>query len=103
LRLATEDRMGVCPAAALLPVRVVQVGDALEFVSAADGHSVSVVWPGGFAARSVDGVARLYASDGEEIATEGDVLPDLGGAPNVDGSQFFVCSIGHRTYGSEPA
>lgn len=103
LTLATAESRGGCAAAGLVPVRVVRSGDAMEFISVADGHPVSVVWPGGFAARSVDGVAKLYASDGEEIATEGDVLRDLGGAPDVDGSKFFVCSIGQRTYGSEPA
>lgn len=103
LTLATADLRGDCPAAGLLPVRVVRNGDAMEFISVADGRPVSVVWPGGFDARSVDGVAKLYASDDEEIATEGDVLRDLGGAPDVDGSKFFVCSIGNTVYGSEPA
>ena len=103
LALETAGPSTDCPAAALLPVRVVRTGNVVEFVTAADGQPVSVVWPAGFAARSVDGVAKLYASDGEQIAVEGDVLRDLGGAPNMDGSKFFVCSIGQRTYGSEPA
>lgn len=103
LSLETAAPNRDCPAAALLPIRVGRDGDVMEFVAEADGQPVSVVWPAGFAARAVDGVAKLYASDGEEIATEGEVLRDLGGAPDVDGSRFFVCSIGQRTYGSEPA
>ena len=103
LTLATADLRGDCPAAGLQPVRLDRDADAMEFISVADGQRVEVVWPGGFAARLVDGVGRLYASDGEEIATEGDILRDLGGASDVAGSGFFVCSIGNTVYGSEPA
>ncbi|HEX7347788.1 MAG TPA: hypothetical protein VF253_13425 [Candidatus Limnocylindrales bacterium] len=103
LTLETAAPNRDCPAAALQPVRVGRAGDVMEFVAVADGQPVAVVWPAGFAARVVDGVATLYASDGEKIATEGDVLRGLGGAEDPAGSKFFVCSIGQRTYGSEPA
>ncbi len=103
LTLATAESNGDCLAAGLMPVRVVRNGDAMEFITLGNGQPMTVVWPAGFAARVVDGVAKLYASDGEEIATEGDVLRGLGGAEDPAGSKFFVCSIGQRTYGSEPA
>lgn len=88
-----------CPSAALGPVRVVRNGDALAFQSVGTGQDVTVAWPSGFAALVTDGLARLYASDGQLIATEGDVLDNLGGSQNLARSAFVVCSVGDKIYG----
>lgn len=97
--MTVETSSSGCASAALLPVRVVRNGDAMVFQSVGTGHDVTVAWPAGFAALVVDGVARLYASDGQLIATEGDVLDNLGGSQNLAGSAFVVCSVGDKIYG----
>jgi hypothetical protein len=58
---------GGCPVAALLPVRIDLDGDQMLFVSVATGNRVSLVWPSGFAARLVNGVPELIASNGSVI------------------------------------
>lgn len=77
---------GACALGLLLPVQVVRDGDALQFVSEADGQRVAVVWPGGFSARLLDGRAELVTPGGRVFAGEGDVLRYLYGAAADDGS-----------------
>ena len=87
-----------CATAALLPVRVTRDGGAMVFKSVGSGEDVTVAWPPGFAAVVVDGDAKLFASDGQLIATEGYVLDNLGGSQNQAGSAFVVCSVGEKIY-----
>lgn len=99
LRLATAASAGRgCPAAGLVAVRVGRAGDELVFLSVATGERVSVVWPHGFTAREVDGVAVLVGRDGAVIAREDDVLDNLGGGPDISDSAFYVCSRGSTLY-----
>lgn len=98
LVLTTASSGGGCPDAALLPVRIDRDGDEMVFVSVATGDRVSLVWPSGFAARLVDSVPELIASNGAVIGRKGDVLDNLGGGLDVSGSAFHVCSIGSTTY-----
>lgn len=89
---------GGCATAALLPVKIEQGGGGLTFVSAGTGKPVSIVWPFGFAARLVDGVAELIGSNGSVIGRQGDLLNNLGGGLDASGTAFHVCSVGATTY-----
>ena len=82
-----------CPLALLLPVRVASDDGTLVVVSAETGDPIDVVWPAGWAAWRIDGVAELHARDGSLVAREGDVLDDLGGGSGDDGA-FHVCIVG---------
>lgn len=82
-----------CPAALLLPVRIASTADELIVLSVASSDPVPVVWPGGFAAWRLDGLAELVGPYGNVIGREGDVLDDLGGGGGADGA-FQVCSLG---------
>lgn len=82
-----------CPLALLLPVRVASDDGTLVVVSVETGDPIDVVWPAGWAAWRIDGVAELHARDGSLVAREGDVLDDLGGGSGDDGA-FHVCIVG---------
>jgi hypothetical protein len=96
--LTAPDFGSGCPSGGLLPVRVGRIGEEMSFVTVGTGERVSVVWPIGFTAQVVDGVARLISSRGELIASEGDVLDNLGGSFDPAGTAFVVCSIGPTLY-----
>ncbi len=98
LALTTEPRTGSCQTAALLPVRIEEDGQQMRFVLVGTGQEVKIVWPEGFSARLVDGVAVLIAPDGLIVGHEHDVLDNLGGGAGADASAFHVCSVGARTY-----
>ena len=82
-----------CPAALLLPVRIASTADELITLSVASGDPVPVVWPGGFVAWRLDGLAELMGPYGDVIGREGDVLDDLGGGVGADGA-IHVCPLG---------
>jgi len=88
-----------CGDALLDPVEPRLRGTSLEFVSAANGALVHVVWPRGFSARLVNGVAEVVAPAGDVLAREGEAITGLGG----NGSDpFEVCTVGGRSYGPAP-
>ena len=82
-----------CTAALLLPVRIASTADELIVLSVASGDPVPVVWPGGFAAWRLDGLAELVGPYGNVIGREGDVLDDLNGAGWPDGTTH-ICGLG---------
>lgn len=82
-----------CPAALLVPARVVVDTGAVKLVNQATGQTIAAVWPRGFAAWSVDGMAEVISPDGTIVAHAGDVLSDLGGT--VDD----ICSVHGVIYG----
>jgi hypothetical protein len=73
------------------PVRVSRAGSAMVFVPTTNGALPRLVWPSGYTARVVDGVAQLLSPTGEIVAREGDLL-DLGGGLGPDGA-FYICSF----------
>jgi hypothetical protein len=79
-----------CPQALLLPVRLVRDGPSLAFVSIADGHDVSVVFPYGFTGRLNADQAELVAPERVVLALEGQVLSGLSGS-SADNGDFLVC------------
>ena len=82
-----------CQTAALVPSRIEAVNGEMHLVSVADGRTIQVVWPTGWAAWRLDGLAELVGRDGSVVAREGDVLTDFGGGVGTDGL-FHVCIIG---------
>jgi hypothetical protein len=89
--------MDTCASALLPPVTLTFDGRLLAFI-AKDGLSWRVSWPRGFSARSFQGHAEVVTPDGAVLATEGDVLSNLGGSGGAAG-EFAVCQIGSMTYG----
>jgi len=81
-----------CTAALLLPVRIASTTDVLIVLSVASGDPVPVVWPGGFAAWRLDGLAELVGPYGNVIGREGDVLRTLSGTGWPDGTTH-VCGL----------
>ena len=69
------------------PVRVSRNGSAMVFTSTIE----HLVWPRGYTAWVVDGLAELRSPTGEVVAHEGDLL-ELGGGLGP-GGDFYVCSI----------
>ena len=93
--LATETRhFDACPAALLSPVRFAVIAGDPAFLFVDSGHEVDVIWPIGFTAWYMDGHGVLLDSSGKQVAQEGDMLDNLGGA----GEPFHVCSIGPAVY-----
>src|SRR5450432_1807068 len=68
-----------CETAALVPSRIEAVNGELHLVTVADGTTIPVVWPTGWAAWQIGGQAQLVGRDGTIVAREGDVLTDFGG------------------------
>jgi len=83
-----------CPAALLGPMRIAPSGDDLIVRSEADGSSVAVVWPSGWAAWRIGGRAELVAHDGSVVAREGDLIENRFGGGTYDDGAFHVCVIG---------
>jgi len=82
-----------CAAAALAPARVARSGDDLVLITVDTGDTVSVVWPAGFAAWSLDGAAVLADPWGSVVGREGDILDSLGGGGGLDDA-FYICPYG---------
>jgi hypothetical protein len=97
-RNPTAGVIDTCPRALMEPVRLARLEDRLVFLLVDSGAARSVVWPRGFSARVRDGRAELVAPDGSIVASEGDILENVGGAGSQDGA-FGVCSIGGTDYG----
>jgi hypothetical protein len=94
LELLTDD----CPTTPIAPIKVERVADAIEFTDAASGGIVAILWPVGFAAWDINGVAVVHATDGTVVGREGDTLSDIRAAAGVRGDQLRVCAIGVRSY-----
>ncbi len=87
-----------CAAAALAPARVTSFGDDLVLITVDTGDIVSVVWPAGFGAWRLDGVAVLADPWGSVVGREGDMLDSLGGGTGAD-DDFIICPYGIVTGG----
>lgn len=95
LTIITEpspDNGGGCLMALRSGVQMRRSGS--EVVFSQGGQDEPITWPYGTKARLVKGNAELFAPDGTLIATEGQLLPDLGGGLGPIGDSFHVCAIG---------
>jgi hypothetical protein len=95
LHIATERpniTLG-CATALLEPVRVAASGDELTLVSVGSGSTVRVVWPSGFGAWRVGGIAVVADPWGSVVGREGDVLDSLAGGSGAD-EGFHICPLG---------
>jgi hypothetical protein len=110
LELATEPPPTPLPSGAvrvcmqaLMPVRIVRIGDSVKTVSPDSGAEVAVAWPRTLSAHLVGGVAEIVASDGKVVAREGDVI-DLGGGLDsaAVSPAFHICSVNGTIYLPEP-
>jgi hypothetical protein len=83
-----------CPAALLLPVRIVwdQAAGTVGFIGVDTGETVALIWPRGFSARVVGGRLEIVAPDGSIEGRDGEVLSELGGAPDD------VCNVRGTLY-----
>ena len=98
LQLPTASAMSPdCAFSALLPVKLARSGNAVVLLRVSDGTEVSAVWPAGFRATLAAGKAEVLASDGTVVAHEGDVLDNLGGGTDQNGT-FGICSVGGARY-----
>jgi hypothetical protein len=68
----------------------VATDDALSFEVAASGEPTQLVFPYGYAAWRVDGVAQLVSPSGAVLAQEGDVVDGLMGSA-ADNGDFVLC------------
>jgi hypothetical protein len=75
-----------CPAALVSPIRFGHDGDRATFTVVATGQKLPFVWPAGWSAWIEKGSAVLRASEGFVYAREGDVLDDVVGGADPDGS-----------------
>jgi len=93
--LLTDD----CPADPIPAIRVIRGPDAeVWFVDVEAGSEIGLVWPVGFAAWDINGVAVVHASDGTVVGREGDTLANVRALDNVWPDALQVCAIGVRTY-----
>jgi len=77
---------GNCGGVGVPPFRIERDGEALRFVDVGTGLARRLVWPHDFSAWLENGVGILYASNGNVIGRENDVIDDAGGCPRSDGS-----------------
>lgn len=77
---------GSCAGVGLRPFRIERDGDTLRYMDVDTEAAVRVVWPNGFAARLLNGIATLYTSNGGVVAREHEVVENAGGCPRSDGS-----------------
>jgi hypothetical protein len=71
-------------------VRIVVVGDVLDFIDGSSGRPVAIVWPAGWSARRIDGRGELLDPAGRVVALEGELFGGYGGGIGTDGA-FHVC------------
>jgi hypothetical protein len=93
IALLTDD----CPKDPVPPLRVVRDDKVVSFVDAS-GAVQRLIWPVGFAAWAVNGLAVIHAADGAVVAREGETVADIRAMPNVRPDGLRVCGIGLRTY-----
>jgi hypothetical protein len=96
LTIETADfQMGVdsCGGVGIPAFQLEREGEVLQFIDVGSKNVRRLVWPRGYAARLVDGVATLYSSNGTLIAREHDVIDNAGGCPRPDDS-LWVDSMG---------
>ena len=98
LTLAAEPQpAGTCPATDSLTVTLQPDGGTVAFLDPS-GVPVSIIWPFGFAAWSIEGRSSLFASDGTAVLREGSPAVKIDGRQGAAGTPFRVCSIGSRSY-----
>jgi hypothetical protein len=93
---ALQVMPGPCTFGAIPPFRIGRDGGDMVFEDIETGERRSITWPFGFAAWLEYGIAVLYATDGNVVGQEGDVLENIGA---VDlGGGYRVCAVGVRNY-----
>lgn len=86
-----------CALGLFAAVEVVRDGDEVAFEFVESGARAPILFPDGFAAWSVGGIAVLVSPEGYVLAREGDVLDGLGGAAGENGD-LRVCFASPDTY-----
>lgn len=66
-----QSGAGGCAGVGLLPFRIERDGEGLRYVYVATDAAVRLVWPSGYVARLVDGMAIVYGSNGVVIGAGG--------------------------------
>jgi len=89
---------GECPTDPVPPLRIVRDQKVVSFVDAATGSVQALIWPVGFAAWNINGVAVVHAADGTVVAREGETVANIRAVPNVRPDALRVCGVGVRTY-----
>lgn len=79
-----------CPLASVTPIRMERDGGFVVFADEASGNRLPVVWPNGFSARLVDGLAELIPPNGSVLAREGAVISNLASAA-ADNGDILIC------------
>jgi hypothetical protein len=105
LTMATADfQMGVggCGGVGIPAFRLEREGDSLLFVDVVSNSPRRLVWPRGYVARLVGGMATLYSPIGTVVAREHDLIDNAGGCPRPDDS-LWVDSMGTVTHPIEGA
>lgn len=87
-----------CPRDPIPPLHLVRDGTRVSFVDAATGTETSLVWPVGFAAWEIAGIAVVHAADGKVIGREGETLSNIRAMQGVRPDGLRVCAVGVRTY-----
>lgn len=100
LPLRTRPVIGLpraCPVALVPSVRFATEGNSVLFKAIDDERVLPVVFPAGFTAWRVDGVAVIVAPEGIVVARENDVLSGLAGA-SANNGDLNVCFTGPDEY-----
>ena len=95
---SVEFLTDACPEAPIAPVRMTRSGDDVGFVDVQSGAPVAIMWPVGFAAWDVQGVATLHATDGAVVGREGDVIGIIRAVAGARPNALRVCAIADRPY-----
>jgi hypothetical protein len=84
--VSSQSGPGGCAGVGLRPFRIVRDDETLRYVDVGTAEAIRLVWPSGYAARLVNGIAIIYAGNGVVVAQDDDVVEDAGGCPRSDGS-----------------
>ena len=68
-------------------------GDDLVLVAPDTNEPIKVVWPSGWAAWRLNGLAELVTREGAVVGREGEFSQGFGGGTGLDDA-FHVCIIG---------
>lgn len=79
-----------CPMALVAPARVGRDRDAVVFWRIDIQERIVLIWPSGYSARLLEGRAELVGPDGSVFAREGDVISNVSGGVEDDGT-ILLC------------